>query len=101
MDLVKVHVCVFLDRIDHGQTLKRLGEVDLKISIMKYLGSGHFFCHITVQFLGQIHHAVVIGICLIKLHQRKFRIVSGIKSFVTEYTSDLIDTLHAADDQSL
>ena len=31
---VKVHVCIFLDRIDHCKTLKRLGEIDLKIAIM-------------------------------------------------------------------
>src|SRR5574344_491815 len=55
----------------------------------------------TEHILCQIHHAIVISICLIKLHQGKFRIVSGVESFVAEYTSDLIDSLHTAHDQSL
>ena len=54
-----------------------------------------------VQVLGEIHHAVVIGVCLIQLHQGKLGVMSGVQSLVTEYTADLIDALQAADDQSL
>ena len=61
----------------------------------------NFLCHMTVQILCQIHHAVIICICLIQLHQGKFRIVSGIQTFITEYTSNLINSFQAADDQSL
>ena len=51
--------------------------------------------------LGQIHHAVIVGICLINLNGGELRIVSGVHAFVAEDTTDLIDTLHAADNQSL
>ena len=54
-----------------------------------------------VQVLGQIHHAVVICICLIEFHQSELRIVSCIKAFISEYAADLIYFLETAYDQSL
>ena len=42
---------------------------------------------------------MVIGVRLIQLHQREFRVVAGVQSLVTEHAPDLVHSLHAADDQ--
>ena len=101
LHLIKIDACILLHRIHHGNALKRLGEIHGMLPVSQHLRTGHFLCHIAVKVLGQIHHAVVIGVCLIQLHECELRIVSGVQTLITEYTTNLIDTLHAADDQSL
>jgi len=101
LHLVKIDACILLHRIHHGNALKRLGEIHGMLPVGQHLGTGHFLCHIAVKVLSQIHHAVVIGICLIQLHECELRIVSGVQTLITEYAANLIDTLHAADNQSL
>ena len=44
---------------------------------------------------------MIIGVRLIQLHKRKFRIVARIDALVAEHAADLIHTLKAADDQAL
>ena len=100
-NLVEVNACIFLDSIYHGQSLKRLAQVDGLFCIRDHGSTAYFLCHIAEHVLSQIHHSVIVGVCLVQLHQCEFRIVSGVQTFVTEYTADLEDTLHAADDQSL
>ena len=53
------------------------------------------------QLLGQLHHALVIGISLVKLQQGEFRVVLDRHAFVAELAADLVDPLKAADDQAL
>ena len=54
-----------------------------------------------IEVLSQVHHAMVIGIGLIELHERELRIVAGIHALVAEDAANLIDLVHAAHDQSL
>ena len=63
--------------------------------------SKNFLSNKAVHVLCQIHHAVVICICLVKLHQSELWVMSCIKTFITEYTADLVNALHTADDESL
>ena len=42
-----------------------LAQIHLNTVVDNVGGSKNFLCHITVQILCQIHHAVIIGICLI------------------------------------
>ena len=49
-----------------------------------------------IKLLNKLHQAVVIGKCLIKLNGCKFGIVLGVHSLVSEYTPDLIHTVHTA-----
>ena len=56
---------------------------------------------VTHQTLCNIHHAVVIGVRLIQLKQRKFRIVARINALVAENAADFIYLIKAADNQPL
>ena len=91
---VKVDSCVLDDGISHGNALERLTEIDLDVAV---LGLGQ----VSEHGFSQLHHALVIGVCLVEFHQRELRIVPCVDTLVTEYTADLVDALEASDDQSL
>ena len=98
---VEIHARVLLDRIHHGNALEGLRQIQGVLPVSNDLAAGHFLCHIAVKILGQIHHAVIVGVGLVQLHQREFRIVPGVQSLVAEHAADLINPLHAAHDQAL
>ena len=98
---VKVDSCIFLDGIVHGQTCERLSKIDLDTIVGNLCGTADLLCKVTEHGLCQLHHSLIISICLIKLHQSELRIVAGINTLVTEYTADLVNSLKSAHDQSL
>ena len=51
--------------------------------------------------LGNIHHAVVIGVCLIQLDGGELRVMTGVHALVAENTADLVYALQTAYDQAL
>ena len=101
MDLVKVNAGIFLDGIHHSNSLERFAQIHLHAIVSDHSGSQNLLRHMAVQVLCQVHHSLVICVSLIQLHQRKFRVVSGIQALVAEYSSNLVYALHAANDQSL
>ena len=101
LHFVKINTGIFLDAVYHGNALEGLTKVDLDTIVAEFGAADNLLCQIAEHTLGQLHHTLIIGICLIKLHQRELRIVTGIHTLVTEYTADLVYTLHTADDQSL
>ena len=54
-----------------------------------------------VDALGDVHHVVEIGVGLIELDRGKLGVVLGVHALVAEDTTDLVDAVHAADDQAL
>ena len=100
-DLAKVHAGVFLHRVNHGDAAEGLFHINDRAVIAEYCAAADGLCQMAEHLLGQVHHAVVVGVGLIQLHQGKFRIVSGIHALIAEDAADLIDALKAAHDQSL
>ena len=49
----------------------------------------------------EFHHALIVCVCLIQLHQCELRVMTGVNTLIAEYTADLVYTLKSADDQSL
>ena len=101
VDLVEVHTGVLLHGVHHGDPGKGLAQVHFDAVIHDLCGSQHFLGHIAEHVLGQVHHAVIIGIGLIQFHEGEFRIVAGVQALIPENTADLVDPLQAADDQAL
>src|SRR5699024_8352610 len=60
-----------------------------------------FLRHIAVQILRQVHHPIIVSISLIQFHEGKLRIMSRVKSLVSEHTADLVNSLQSSYDQSL
>ena len=100
-DRAEVHAGVFLHRIDHGQPAERLRHVNDRIFVLDDGASADLLRQIAEHGLGQLHHAIVIGVRLIKLHQRKLRVVTGVHALVPEDAADLIDSFKSADNQTL
>ena len=100
MDFMEIYAGIFLDGVYHSDSLKRLSEIHLNSLIGDRSRPQNFLRHMAVQAFGQIHHSIVVGICLIELHQCELRIVPGVQPFVAEYAPDFIDTLQTADNQS-
>ena len=98
---IPVHAGVLLHCVHHGDPLEGLAQIHLHALIGDLSGSQDFLGDMTVHSLREIHHAVIVCVCLVQLHQREFRVVAGVHTLVPEYTADLIDTLHTADDKAL
>ena len=62
---IKVHSRILLDSFNHGDSLERLAEIKLDISIHELGCTQHLLCHVSEHILSQVHHTVIIGICLI------------------------------------
>ena len=100
-NLVKVNAGLLLNGVDHGKLSERLSEIDLLVAVDDGGRAADLLSQITEHALSQFHHAIVICICLIQLHERELRVVSGIYALISEYAADLVDSLKSADDQSL
>jgi len=101
MDFIEIYTCIFFNRIYHSNSVKWFPQIHFDTVVYDFCSSQHFLRHIAIQIFCQIHHSIVICICLIQLHQCKFRIVSCIQTFITEHTTNLIYSFHTAYDQSL
>ena len=100
LNFIPVNACIFFHGIYHCNTFKRFSEIHLNAIVNDLRCAENFMCHMAVKIFCKIHHSVIICICLIKLHQCKFRIMSRIKSFVSEYTTDLVHSFKTSDDQT-
>ena len=96
---VKVNTGIFLYRVKHRNALKRLAEIYLRSVIGDNVCAEDLTRNMAVEIFGKIHHTMIIGICLIKLHEREFRVMAGIDTFVAEHSADLVDLFKPADYQ--
>ena len=54
-----------------------------------------------IEFLDEVHHAVVVGIGLIHLHGGELGVVARVHALVAEDAAHFVDALEAADDEAL
>ena len=101
LNLVKINARIFLNGISHGKSSERTLQVNGGSLIADMESPANLLCKIPEHGLGKFHHPVVVGICLIELHQCKLRVMTGIDSLVPEYSSDFVNALHTADNQTL
>ena len=99
--LFKVDAGVLLDGVRHGQSLEGFGEVHFHSLVGELRGAVRCESRVAEDGLGAVHHAVVVGVCLIEFDGGEFRVVLRVHAFVAEDAADLIHPLHAADDESL
>ena len=100
-DLIEVNTGVLLYRIKHCDTLEGLSEIHLNAVICDSSCAENLLCYVTVKVLCEVHHTVIVCICLIELHKCELGVMSCINTLVTEYSADLVYLFHTADDKSL
>ena len=92
---IEINTGIFLDTINHGNAFEWLAKVDLNAIVCDYRGTADGLCQMLKHALGEFHHPLVIGVCLVQLHQGKLRIMSGIYALITEYTADFVYSLQS------
>ena len=100
-DGVPVDVGILADEVDHSRALERLAEVDGMLAVDYLCRAVDLLGNMAEHGLGKVHHAVVVGIGLIQLHQGEFGIVTGVQTLVAKHSAYLIYALKAAYDQAL
>ena len=92
-----------------GEPWERLTMVE---AVKKYAGVDYYewdsdeaaangLCQCPVHIFDQIHHTLIIGICLIHFNGCKFRIVRWIHALIPEDSADFINPFKSADNQLL
>ena len=99
--LIEVNTRILLYSVDHGESFKGLAEIYHVFAIGNAGSSADFLCNMAVHIFCEIHHSVVVGVSLIKLHERKFRIVTSINAFISENSAYLVNSFKSAYDESL
>ena len=91
---------MFLDGIQHSDTLVRGFEINNVVAYLYLSGSIYiqtdFFNHLFCKF----HHPVIVLIGYVYLHAGEFRIVCAVHSFVTEVLAYFIHTFETTYDKS-
>ena len=100
VDFIKVYAGIFLNSVNHGDTCERFAKVDFLAAINDFSCAQYLFGNIAQQLFSQVHDVFIVGICLIELEHGEFWIVFGVHAFVTEYTTDFVNFIKAADNQT-
>ena len=98
--LPEVNTSHFLDCIYHVPSLVRPLEVDGLAHEFKFSLSEYFHCNIFEQLFIHFHHAFQIRVGTICFHCCEFWIVLEVHTFITEDSSDFIDSFQITDNQS-
>mmetsp|Transcript_15609 Transcript_15609/g.26332 ORF Transcript_15609/g.26332 Transcript_15609/m.26332 type:complete len:213 (+) Transcript_15609:613-1251(+) len=76
-------------------------KTDCVFTIRNSHGIADLTCHTTNQLLRQIHHVIIISICLIQLHTSKLRIMPGTNPLIPKNSSQFIHTRKSSNNKSL
>ncbi len=90
-----------LDGVGHGHAAPARREVHIVAQPLKLVRAEDLHRCAGEDALEDVHHAVKVGVGLIELTGREFRIVLGVHALVAEDAADLIHALNTADDQTL
>ena len=97
---IKVFSCIFFDCFGHCQSRPRSFDIDFRILIGKFRCAVGCHCTGHDNLLGLIDDVFDISIGLICFNRGKFRIVTGIHTFVTEVTGNFKNAFIAAHKKS-
>ncbi|MPN16677.1 hypothetical protein SDC9_164022 [bioreactor metagenome] len=98
---IKVDAGIALHSFSHRDTLPLAAQIDLLALVSEDLTAAGCARDMLEKLLCQIHHRIVIGICLIEFNGREFRVMLGIHSLVSENTAYFVYFIKAADNQAL
>ena len=88
--------------VDHPHPRPRLGEIERpRHGSPDHRRADRVACGLGDQQLADVHHVVPVAERLVELHHRELGVVAGRDALVAEDAADLVDPLHAADDQPL
>ena len=101
LHLVEINACKLLYGICHCDSFEGLTQIQIIAAVGNLCCAQHVLCYGTEHFFRNVHHALVICVGLIQLHQGEFGVMTNGNALVSEYTTDFIYSFKAADNQSL
>ena len=96
---VVIDTSILLDCFNHRQPFPRFAQCDFNALIQNMVTAANGLCQCPVHIFDQIHHTLIIGICLIHFNGCKFRIVGWIHALVPEDSADFINPFKSANNQ--
>ena len=92
---------MFFYRVKHGKAFPREREIYFGAFVLDFIAdAGRLDCSL-IDFFGDVHHVVIIGVRLIKLHHGKLGVVLDVHTFVTEHFTKLVNLGKTAHDKTL
>ena len=98
---VVVNAGVLLNCVYHGEALPGLAYSYFLALIGNGICAAYIQGNCAVKLLDEIHHAEVIGICLVHFNGSELRVVGSVHALVAEYPADLVYLVEAAYDKAL
>ena len=83
------------------ESRRKAAPVDLAFAELADQGAVHIERNLLEQLLGEVHQVVIVGVGLVELEHGELGIVARGDALVAEVAVDLIDAVHAADQQAL
>ena len=99
--LVNINACCVNDRLPQLGSLPGWSEVDFMTSELNFPGSKHFHSCVGDHQFSHIHDLKIIRVRPVKFKLSKFWIMFEGYSFIPEISSNLVYSLHTADQQPL
>ena len=100
MNFVEINTWILFNSVKHCNSLKRLAKIHFNAVVCDCCCAENLLCNMAIEVFGKIHHTVVVGICLIKLHKSKLWVMTGVNTLVTEYSADFVNLFKSAYDKS-
>ena len=97
----RVDAGVLLEEIVVGASLERRREVDRLVGPLQLERLADRLDRVADTFFGEVHHRAVIAVRLIDFEHREFGVVRLVDALVAVDAAHLVDTLDAADHQTL
>ena len=98
--LPEVNTSDFLDSINHVDTFEWFVNLDFSSLIVNRSVTFNDFSSVLDDTFSQVHDIVEVSVSLVNFDRCEFRVVSGIHTFVTEDTSDFVNTFHTTNDEA-
>ena len=88
--LPEVNASDFLDSVNHVDAFEWFVDLDFSSLIVDRSVTFNSFSSVLDDALSQVHDIVEVSVSLVNFDRCELRVVSGIHTFVTEDTSDLV-----------
>lgn len=105
----KLHFQCFFESLHHWDSAEwrcKVNLVDLVWVfrfvlrvVLNYEGTGELLDHLREKFFSESHQVVVVGVGLIELTGREFRVVSQVNALISELLSDFEHAVHTSNDE--
>ena len=98
--LPEVNTSDFLDCINHVDAFEWFVDLDFSSLVVDRSITFNRFSSVLDDTFSQVHDIVEVSVSLVNFDRCELRVVSGIHAFVTEDTSDFVDTFHTTNDEA-